>query len=426
MDQGYTIATLKQLGIRLESVDEQITDDSAVGQLTRNIIGTLNQFHSDSLSEKTRYRMKAVVNAGRFPWPAPIGYRNEDKRLCIDPERAPLVREAFDLVASGRFPSGDAVLKLITSMGLTTKKERPLSKQSFARMMSNPIYTGWIATGGERVRGNHDPLVSNELFQAVQDRLNGKSRPHKKLNEDFPLRGVIRCAKCGGHLTAGWAKGRTLRYARYWCWTARCRAVGVSRDKLEGQFTNLLSRMQPSAEALAQLPERVAAHWQERKARIAANAKSLQNRLADQRTLNQKAIIAKLNGTLSADDFDSIKKSITDEIARIEAEIKALDSESSTMEDLLKQAQAQAVDLVGGWERANLNQRQELARSLFPEGLVFGHERGFFEPANTVIHQMLWRFVEGIRNGGVPRLKILNQEGLSTLIAMRHALWGRC
>jgi DNA invertase Pin-like site-specific DNA recombinase len=203
-DQGDILRTLAHLRIRLESVDEP-SEDSAAGRLQRNMIGTMNEFYSDSLGERTRYRMRAAVNAGRFPWPAPIGYQNQDKRLCVDPQRAPLVRQAFELVASGRFATADAVLKFITAMGLTTKKGRPLTKQTFARMLSSPTYTGWIVTRGEKLRGNHDPLVSDELFQSVQDRLNGKARPHKRLNEDFPLRGIVRCAKCGANVTAGWA-----------------------------------------------------------------------------------------------------------------------------------------------------------------------------------------------------------------------------
>jgi DNA invertase Pin-like site-specific DNA recombinase len=402
-DQGYTIALLNQLGIKLESVDEPMTGDSAVGQLTRNMIGTFNQFFSDSLSERTRYRMRAAVSAGRFPWPAPIGYLNIDKKLCADPERAPFVRQAFELVASGRFATGDAVLKLITSLGFTTKKGRRLTKQSFARMLSNPLYTGWIVSGDIRVLGNHDFIVSEELFQSVQERINGKSRPHKKLNEDFPLRGVVRCATCGKPLTAGWARGRkNKRYPRYWCWEETCKAVGVRREDLEGQFVNLLSRMQPTAELLAQLPERAAAHWQARKARIAVDARTLNNSLAVETTLNQKAIMAKLNGTLSDADFDSVKVLITEKISGIESQIKALDCERSTMDDLLQQTQTEAVDLVGAWQKGNVNQRQELATAFFPEGLVFSHEKVFFEPANVVIQQMVWRFVTDEIDFGVP------------------------
>lgn len=72
------------------------------------------------------------------------------------------------------------------------------------------------------------------------------------------------------------------------------------------------------------------------------------------------------------------------------------------MEEMLKQAEAQAVDLVGAWEQSNVNQRQELARSFFPEGLVFSHKKAFFEPGNTVITEMAVRFLDDIRNIGVP------------------------
>ena len=124
------------------------------------------------------------------------------------------MRQAFELMASGRFATGDGVLKLITSLGFITRKGRALTKQTFARMLSNPLYTGWIVSGEARVLGNHDPLVSEELFQNVQERINKKSRPHKKLNEDFPLRGVVRCAKCTKPLTAAWVKGRSKLYPR--------------------------------------------------------------------------------------------------------------------------------------------------------------------------------------------------------------------
>jgi len=281
---------------------------------------------SDDLSEKTRYRMRAAVSEGRFLWPAPIGYLNVNKQLQIDPERAPLVSKTFELLASGRYTTGDAVLKAITAMGLTTRKGRPLTKQSFARLLQNPVYAGWVVSGDLRVRGTHGPLVLEELFQAVQDRLNGKSAPHKRLSEEFPLRGVITCAKCQRPLTAGWVKGRTAKYPRYWCWNRDCKSVGISRDDLHRLFENLLALMKPTAALLAELPERAASAWQERKAGIAKEAEALTKRLADQRTLNQKAITAKLNGQLSDEDFDTMKKSIQEETFRIECAINTLDS----------------------------------------------------------------------------------------------------
>ena len=395
-DQAQTYVTLNQLGITLISIDDPTADDSAIGKLSRSMIGAFNEFFSNSLSERTKYRMQAAVKAGRFPWKAPIGYKNVNKGIYADPERAHLVREAFELIGSGRYATTEAVQRTVTAMGLTTVKGRPMTKQSFAQMLSNPLYAGWVVSGDVRARGNHEPLISDALFERVQAKINHTPQPHKKLSEDFPLRAIVRCASCKRSLTAGWAKGRTERYARYWCWTPKCRAVGVSRDELEGQFVKLLGRMTPTAELLADLPGRIAKEWQGRKERIAADAARLSKRLADKTTLNQKAIRAKLTGEITGDDFDAFKKANTEEIFNIENEISVLDSERSSMQEMLKQAEVSAVDLVGAWERGNVNQRQELARAFFPDGLVYSHERRYFEPDNTVITEMLERFLANL------------------------------
>src|SRR5439155_22253136 len=249
----------------------------------------------------------------------------------------------------------EAVLKIITSMGLDTRKGRPITRQTFHKMIQNPFYCGWIVSGETRVKGSHAPLISEELFQAVQSKLNGKSTPHKKLNEDFPLRGFIRCYKCNKPLTAGWAKGRNERYARYWCWTKGCGAVARSKEILENHFFILLTMLKPTAYLLSKIPELAARSWEDRKSRIAADAKVLSNRLAEQNTLNQKAIVAKLNGTLSEDDFQSMKKSVNEENLSIESDIKTLDSERPSMEDLISQTQNQVIDFES--ERLGLDRK---------------------------------------------------------------------
>jgi hypothetical protein len=244
-DQGQIILTLKTLGIELVSIDEPLTDDSGMGNFIRNMQGSINQLFSDQLSERNRYRMREAVKAGRFPFPAAIGYVNRNKQLYPDPERAPLVRETYELIASGRYPTTKAVLNVVTALGLKTKTGRPVTMQTFARMVNNPIYAGWVVSGDVRVRGIHEPLISDELFQTVQARLKSKGTTHKKVNQDFPLRGVVRCATYGKLLTAAWVKGRNKLYAHYWCWTSGCRKVKVTREVLESRFVGLLFQMEP-------------------------------------------------------------------------------------------------------------------------------------------------------------------------------------
>ena len=254
-------------------------------------------------------------------------------------------------------------------------------------------------SGDIRVRGKHEPLIADELFQSVQERLNGKSSPHKQLSEDFPLRGIVKCGRCERNLTAGWAKGRTERYARYWCWTKDCKAIGISRDDLEQKFVALLGMLEPVAELIARLPEIAAREWETRKTRIATDAKMLSSKLADQTTLNQKLIRAKLNGEISQEDFDTMKASIKAETERIQEQISALDSERSTVQDLMQQAQMQMIDLPNTWKNGNVNQRQELAKGFFPEGLFLSPESLFFEPRKSSLTDLYSWLLEAQPSG---------------------------
>ncbi|HEY4385677.1 MAG TPA: recombinase family protein, partial [Ktedonobacteraceae bacterium] len=321
LDQGNTMVMLAELKIQLVSVDEPSLDSTAAGKLMQNVIGSMHQFFSDSLSEKTKGRMKAGVEKGRWLWIAPIGYLNHDKQIIVDPERSGLVVKAFELVASRRFTTVDIVRRQIAALGLKTKKGRPLTAQSFARMLANPFYIGWVVSGGVRYQGVHTPLITENLFQQVQDQIKGKSVPHIKENEDFSLRAFVKCAVCGKNVTAGWAKGRTERYARYWCWTKGCYSVKISRKELELHFLRLLGMLEPTARFLATLPDIARREWATRKVQIAKDAETLSKRMAGQKTLNQKAIVAKLNGQMTEEDFQVVKQSVAEEISKIEFEI---------------------------------------------------------------------------------------------------------
>jgi hypothetical protein len=107
------------------SIDEPITGDTAAGKLSRNIIGSMSQFFSDSLSEKTKDSMKAAVKSGRFIWVSPVGFLNERNGsgsiIKPDPERAALVRKGFELMGTGGHSADDA-LRTVTALGLIKTK----------------------------------------------------------------------------------------------------------------------------------------------------------------------------------------------------------------------------------------------------------------------------------------------------------------
>ncbi|MGA3196460.1 MAG: recombinase family protein, partial [Terriglobales bacterium] len=404
-DQGSTLTTFKQLGITPVSCDERI-EDSAAGKLSVNMLGMVNQFFSDNLSERIRYRMAAGVQEGRWLWLAPIGYlngANDKSGLQVDPKRAALVRQAFEWVATRSY-SLEEILRRLKLLGLTTRRAgRPITKQTLSRMLRNQVYAGWVVSGENKVKGQHEPIVSQELFDVVQDVLDGKSAApvvHKQVNQDFPLKGIVRCTACDKKLTAGWAKGRREKYARYWCWNPKCPArVSASREQIEKAFVRILGMLVPTQEFLNELPKIAKNHWMHRLERIKTERRRLSTVLQDAKTLNQKILLQKVNGELSHEDFNILKETVTQQKTDAQTQLEALDAENSSMEALLKETQNNIVDLVGAWQRGGVQQRQELALNLFPEGLRFSQETLFFEPGNVLLMNLMQEMTAYLTDG---------------------------
>ena len=95
---------LQSLGISLRSATEPI-DDTSTGKLM--VLAAFAQFDNAVRSDRTRAGMCATLELGRWVFLAPLGYLNAPramgKSLMPDPERAQLVRRAFDQYVTGRF-----------------------------------------------------------------------------------------------------------------------------------------------------------------------------------------------------------------------------------------------------------------------------------------------------------------------------------
>src|SRR5438093_5535904 len=139
-------AHLTSLGISLRSATEPI-DDTSTGRLMEGVLAAFAQFDNDVRSERTRGGMRAALELGRWTFLAPLGYmnapRSTGKSLIPDPERAPLVKRAFQDFATGRFTK-DEVRKNAIALGLTTRRGKPVPSQTFDAMLRNHVYIGRI------------------------------------------------------------------------------------------------------------------------------------------------------------------------------------------------------------------------------------------------------------------------------------------
>ena len=164
---------LQSLGISLRSATEPI-DDTSTGKLMEGVLAAFAQFDNDCRSDRTRAGMKAALELGRWVFLAPIGYLNAPramgKSLMPDPERAPLVRRAFEEYATGRFTK-QQLLKQARAWGLTNRRGRPLTSQAIGVLLRNQLYAGIVDVpeyGVRGKRGDFEPLISEDLFYRVQ------------------------------------------------------------------------------------------------------------------------------------------------------------------------------------------------------------------------------------------------------------------
>lgn len=128
------------------------------------------------------------------------------KSLMADPERAPLVRRAFEEYATGRFTK-EQLLNQARAWGLTNRRGRPLKSQAIGVLLRNQLYAGIVDVaeyGVRGKRGDFDPLISEDLFYRVQSVLSGRmpsTTPKQRAHPDFPVR--VGCRRFTGSQVEG-------------------------------------------------------------------------------------------------------------------------------------------------------------------------------------------------------------------------------
>ncbi|PIS22445.1 recombinase family protein, partial [candidate division WWE3 bacterium CG08_land_8_20_14_0_20_41_10] len=157
-------------------------------KLNWNIRIVFAQNYIDNLSEEVKKGQIEKIRQGWLPTKPPLGYKTTGEKghkiHIIDEEKAPLVREMFELYATGNY-SIKKLVRVIYEEGLRTRRGNKLCKSRLGELLSDPFYYGGIRWNNEIYQGKQEPLISKELFDRVQDILRRKTTP--KYKKHFPL-----------------------------------------------------------------------------------------------------------------------------------------------------------------------------------------------------------------------------------------------
>ena len=222
------------------SVTERFDTSTPSGRLLRNIMLTFAQFERELTSERTKDKMlqraqKGMWNGGFIPF----GYKAENKKLAINNNEAKIVQSIYEM-----YISGVSVAKI--------SHETNLLKGRIFTMLRNPTYIGKIKYGGRLLQGNHEQIISQDLFNLAQE-MHKKSFKKVRLNKNFLFSGLIECKECNSFMTPSHTnkkkKNSIKRYYYYRCTSTLkkdwdyCSTKQVNANRLENYIFQNLERI---------------------------------------------------------------------------------------------------------------------------------------------------------------------------------------
>lgn len=136
-------------GGRLQSPSIEFGEDSD-SQLVENLLASVSQHQRQKNAEQTKNRMRARASNGYWVFWPPAGYRFEHmkgqgKVMVEDESLAPIVRQALESFASGRFDTQAEVRRFLASHPEFPRDGKgDIRAQRVTDMLTNVLYAGFI------------------------------------------------------------------------------------------------------------------------------------------------------------------------------------------------------------------------------------------------------------------------------------------
>ncbi len=235
----YTEIYLPQKGVRFIAVNDSVDSLVESSNDFNPIRNWANELHAKDTSKKVRAVKRMQAERGeRLGGKPPYGYKKKDadaKSLVSDEETAPVVRHIFELCASGKGPS--QIARILTKeqilnpsnhyyrktgatvMGLDTTRPYVWQQSTVKHILENPVYIGHTLSMRKTtisyknkkavynpeseqvlVENTHEPIITLETWNIVQDVRQHKRRAPKHMEEPNLFSGLVYCADCGKYM----------------------------------------------------------------------------------------------------------------------------------------------------------------------------------------------------------------------------------
>ncbi len=297
-----------QHGVTFVSVTESFDTATPMGRFALGLLGQVAQLEREVTAERVRDKVMATKRKGMWTGGRPpLGYDVVEKKLVVNEDEAEQVRATYRLYLE--LSGYQAVLDELERRGWrnkawTTRKSKlaggeTFTKNSLGKLLQHPVYIGKVAVEGELFEGEHDAIIDEALWDAVQAKL-GEARngTTTKTRSVALLAGILHCGQCGcamgRHHTGKGAK----RYSYYVCQTVQkrgakaCPGSRVRLTRLEDAVVAQVRTIGRNPALVTETIQAARAALDERRPAIETEVRTLGTQLADLETERQNLVAA--------------------------------------------------------------------------------------------------------------------------------------
>ena len=357
-----SIGELTEQGIEVHLASDGLDMKSRGGRLSADIQAVIAADYIRNLREETLKGFYGRLKQGILPIAAPLGYLNNGggKPKTPDPVKAPLIKKAFELYATGQY-TFHTLPPILKDLGLRNVRGKPVIRSSLTSILTNEFYYGLIRIKktGEIFKGIHEPIITKTLFDQVQAVLAGKSGK-KIIKHDFLFRRLLRCQLCQKSLIGEKQKGHHY----YRCQNKECPMTCIREEVIAATIQDTLKFLSID-EAL---------HWH-MKIKVQELRNNVQTTELDAITgfqIQLKQIRDRLNrvtdamidGTIEKGDFISRKNSLIQDQKEIEEKLDTVAERTRALPDILENVLELLKSLDVLYEKGNPLEKRRILNSL--------------------------------------------------------------
>lgn len=236
-DSAIYKSQLKKHGVKVISVMEHISD-APEGIILESVLEGMAEYYSANLSQNVLRGMSQNAEEGKhLGGTPPFGYKvDKNKKYVIDENTAPAVKIIFEMYAQGATKL--QIAKHLNKLGYKSAHGREFTASSFNIILKNKKYIGIYENMGVTVTGVVQPIISEELFYAVQSKLerNKLAPAHNKSIVDFHLTGKLFCGKCGSNMSGDSGTSHTGTTHYYYSCIEKKRRHGCTKKSVKKEW----------------------------------------------------------------------------------------------------------------------------------------------------------------------------------------------